>query len=110
MRSVDAGHTWTVAAWVPSLSAPARPGSLARQDAVTIAAGSPEVLWLATPNTVTESTDGGVTWSQPLVNPQGTFGQFDAQSSTHAWLLAPDAGLWHTTDGTTWRPVGGTAT
>jgi photosystem II stability/assembly factor-like uncharacterized protein len=68
------------------------------------------MLWLATPNTVTGSTDGAVTWSQSLVNPQGTFGQFDAQSSTQAWLLAPDAGLWHTTDGTTWRPVGGTAT
>lgn len=110
MHSADAGQTWTVAASVPSLSAPARPGSLARQDAVAIAAGSPEVLWLATPNTVTESTDGGVTWSQSLVNPQGTFGQFDVQSSTHAWLLAPNAGLWHTTDGTSWRPVGGTAT
>jgi hypothetical protein len=47
---------------------------------------------------------------QSLFSPQGTFGQFDVQSSTHAWLLAPDAGLWHTTDGTTWRPVGGTAT
>jgi hypothetical protein len=110
MRSVDAGQTWTVAASVPNLAAPARPGSLARQDAVAIVAGSPEMLWLATPNTVTGSTDGGVTWSQSLFNPQGTFGQFDVQSSTHAWLLAPDAGLWHTTDGTTWRPVGGTAT
>jgi hypothetical protein len=110
MRSADAGQTWTVAASVTSLSAPARPGSLARQDAVAIAAGSPEVLWLATPNTVTESTDGGVTWSQSLFNPQGTFGQFDVQSSTHAWLLAPNAGLWHTTDGTTWRPAGGPAT
>jgi hypothetical protein len=77
---------------------------------VAIAAGSPEVLWLATPNTVTESTDGGVTWSQSLFNPQGTFGQFDVLSSTHAWLLAPGAGRWHTADGTTWRPVGGTAT
>ena len=109
MRSADAGQTWTVAASVPSLSAPARPGSLARQDAVTIAAGSPELLWLATPNTVTESTDGGVTWSQSLFNPQGTFGQFDVQSSSHAWLLAPDAGLWHTTNGTNWRPVGSPA-
>ena len=108
MRSVDAGRTWTIAASVPSLSVPVRPGSLARQDAAAIAAGSPEVLWLATANTVTESTDGGMTWSQSLFNPQGTFGQFSVQSSTNAWLLAPDAGLWHTTDGTTWRPVGGT--
>jgi photosystem II stability/assembly factor-like uncharacterized protein len=109
MRSVDAGQSWTVAASIPSLAAPVRPGSLARQDAAAIAAGSAGVLWLATPNTLTLSTDGGVTWTQSAFNPQGTFGQFDVQSSTHAWLLAPNAGLWRTTDGTTWRPVGGTA-
>lgn len=109
MHSVDAGRTWTVAASVPSLTAPPRPGSLSRQDAIAIAASSPEVLWLATANTVTESTDGGVTWRQSLFNPQGAFGQFDVQSTTHAWLLAPNAGLWRTTDGTTWRPVGGAA-
>ena len=49
-----------------------------------------------------------MTWSQSLFNPQGTFGQFSVQSGTHASLLAPDTGLWHTTDGTTWRPVSGT--
>ena len=108
MRSPDGGQTWTVAASVPSLTAPVRPGSLSRQDGAVIAAGSAEVLWLATPNTLTESTDGGVTWRQSLVNPQGTFGQFDVLSSTQAWLLAPNAGLWRTTDGTTWHLVGGT--
>ena len=107
MHSVDAGQIWTVAASVPSLVAPVRPGSLSRQDAVAIAAGSAEVLWLATPNTLAESTDGGVTWKQTLVNLQGTFGQFDVLSSTHAWMLAPDAGLWQTADGTTWHSVGG---
>jgi photosystem II stability/assembly factor-like uncharacterized protein len=109
MRSADAGQTWTVAASVRSLSAPIRPGSLSRQDGAVIAAGSAGVLWLATPNTLTESTDAGATWKQSLFNAQGTFGQFDVQSRTHAWLLAPNAGLWHTTDGTTWHLVGGTA-
>jgi hypothetical protein len=42
-----------------------------------------------------------------LSNPQGTFGQFDVQSSTHAWLLAPNAGLWHTANETTWHSLGG---
>jgi photosystem II stability/assembly factor-like uncharacterized protein len=108
MHSVDTGQSWTVAASVPSLVAPVRPGSMSRQDAVAIAAGSAEVLWLATPNTLAQSTDGGATWKQTLVNPQGTFGQFDVLSSTHAWMLAPDAGLWQTADGTTWHSVGGT--
>lgn len=106
MRSVDGGQTWTVAASIPSLTEPVRPGALPRQDATAIAADSSDVLWIATPNTVWDSTDGGVTWRQALFNEQGAFGQFDVQSGTLAWLLAPDAGLWHTTDGTTWRPVG----
>lgn len=109
MRSADAGRTWTVAASELSLSAPASPGSLARQDAVAIAAASPEALWLATPNTVTQSTDGGATWSRALFNPQGALSQFDVESATDAWVLAPNAGLWHTTDGVTWRSVGGAA-
>ena len=109
MRSAVAGQTWTVAASVPSLSAPIRPGSLPRQDAAAITAGSAEVLWLATPNSVTVSTDGGARWRQAISSPQGTFGQFDVQFSTQAWLLAPDAGLWHTADGTTWHSVGGVA-
>jgi hypothetical protein len=109
MHSADAGQTWTVAASILSLSAPVRQGSLARQDAAAIAAGSARVLWLATPNTLTESTDGGMTWAQTAFNSQGTFGQFDVLSSTRAWLLAPNAGLWRTTNGTTWRQVGGTA-
>jgi hypothetical protein len=108
MHSVDAGLTWTVAASVRSLVEPVRAGSLPRQDAVAIAAGSAEVLWLATPNSLAESTDGGATWKQTLVNPQGTYGQFDVLSGTHAWLLAPNAGLWQTADGTTWHTVGGT--
>jgi hypothetical protein len=109
MRSVDAGRTWTVAASVPSLAAPVRPGSLSRQDAVAIAAGAAGVLWLATPNTLSESTDGGVTWEQTLANLQGAFGQFDVLSSTRAWLLEPNAGLWRTTDGITWHSISGTA-
>lgn len=109
MRSVDGGRTWTVAASIPSLAEPVRPGALPRQDATAIAAGSSELLWIATPNTVWDSTDGGVTWHQALFNEHGTFGQFDMLSGSDAWMLGPNAGLWHTTDGTTWQPVGGMA-
>jgi hypothetical protein len=109
MRSVDAGRTWTVAASIPSLAEPVGPGALPRQDAAAIAAGSSELLWIATLNTVWDSTDGGVTWHQALFNEHGTFGQFDMLSGSDAWMLGPNAGLWHTTDGTTWQPVGGMA-
>ena len=109
MRSAEGGQTWTVAASIPSLSEPVRPGALPRQDATAIAAGSPEVLWIATLNTIWDSTDGGVTWHLALFNEHGTFGQFDMLSGTDAWLLGPNAGLWHTTDGTSWQPVGAMA-
>lgn len=110
MHSADAGRTWAVASAVTSLLAPVRPGSLTRQGAVAIAAGSHVLLWLAAPNSVTESTDGGRTWSLAVASAQGTFGQFDVLSGTTAWVLAPSAGLWHTTNGITWHPVGGTQT
>jgi hypothetical protein len=47
-------------------------------------------------------------WSTAFLDPQGALGQFDVLSGTDAWLLAPGAGLWQTTDGITWRSIGGT--
>lgn len=107
MRTSDAGRTWTVVAAVTSLAAPARPGSLPYQDALGIAAGSRSELWITTPNSLAGSTDAGVTWARvPGVNPQGGFATLDVRSGDMAWVLAPGTGLWRTTDGTTWRPVG----
>ena len=107
MRSVDAGRTWTVTAAITSLASPPRAGSLPYQDGAVIAAGTPRRLWIATPNTLSLSTDGGTLWSQVGFNSAGYFGQFDVLSGTVAWLLAPGAGLWQTTDGITWRAIGG---
>lgn len=107
MRTSDAGRTWTVVAAATSLNAPARPGSLPYENAVSIAAGSPRRLWITTPNGLAESSNAGVTWaSVPGVRPQGTFATLDVWSAAAAWMLAPGTGLWHTTDGTTWRPLG----
>lgn len=108
MRSADAGRTWTVAAAITSLTVPPRSGSLPYQDGAVIAAGTPGRLWIATPNTLSTSGDGGTVWSRVLAGLGGYFGQFDVLSGTVAWLLAPGAGLWQTTDGLTWRPAGGT--
>ena len=107
MRSVDAGRTWTVTAAITSLASPPRAGSLPYQDGAVIAAGTPRRLWIATPNTLSLSTDGGTLWTRAGFNPEGYFGQFDVLSGTVAWLLAPGAGLWQTTDGITWRAIGG---
>jgi len=107
MRSADAGRTWTVAAAITSLAAPPRAGSLPYQDGAVIAAGTPRRLWIATPNTLSLSTDGGTLWSRAGFNPGGYFGQFDVLSGTAAWMLAPGAGLWQTTDGISWHVIGG---
>jgi hypothetical protein len=42
-----------------------------------------------------------------LANSGGYFGLFDVLADTVAWLLAPGAGRWPTTDGTSWQAVGG---
>jgi hypothetical protein len=42
-----------------------------------------------------------------LANSGGYFGQFDVLAGIVAWLLAPGAGLWRITDGTSWQAVGG---
>ena len=107
LRSTDAGRTWTVAA-TAVLSDPPQPGSLPLQDGAVIAASPAGRLWIATPNTLNVSTDGGARWSRVVVNPGGYFGQFDVLSGTAAWLLAPGGGLWQTTDAARWHAVGGT--
>jgi hypothetical protein len=107
MRSVDAGQTWTVAAAITSLASPPRAWSLPYQDGAVIAAGTPRRLWIATPNTLSLSQDGGTLWSRVGFNPGGHLGQFDVLSGTVAWMLAPGDGLWQTTDGITWHAIGG---
>jgi hypothetical protein len=105
-RSTDAGRTWTLVSAIVSLASPRRAGSLPYQDGAVIAAGSPHRLWIVTPNTISVSTNGGAFWSTTMLDPQGSLGQFDVLSGTLAWVLAPGAGLWQTTNGITWRPVG----
>jgi hypothetical protein len=105
-RSTDGGRTWTVVSAFASPSGAARPGALPAGDGMTIAAASPDLLWIATFNALSVSTDGGACWSMIPVNPLGASGQFDVLPGTAAWLLAPGAGLWQTTSGTTWRELG----
>lgn len=104
-RSLNAGRTWSVVSAITSLTAPARPGSLPYQDFITMAAAAPDRLWIVTPNTLSGSQDGGVTWTRLLMNPQGYSGQLDLWSGAVAWLLVPGAGLWGTSDGVSWHEI-----
>jgi hypothetical protein len=107
MQTLDAGQIWNTVASVTSLIPPIPPGSLEVGEVSAMAAGSPSRLWLASPNTLTESIDGGAVWTEvPGVNQEGYGGLFDVWSGSRAWLLAPGEGLWATTNGTTWHALG----
>lgn len=107
LRSTDAGRTWTTTSAVTALDRPLPADSLPRAPIYAIAATSSRV-WLALDNGPAESADGGKTWALAAGAAQGSgWTSFDVWSATRAWLLDPGSGLWQTTDGTTWRRIGG---
>jgi hypothetical protein len=109
MATADAGRSWHTIAALTSILVSPQPGSLPSQEVAAIAAGSPSRLWVATANELAQSSDGGATWTFiPRVNPQGGPPQFDVLSPRQAWLLAAGTGLWATSNGTTWHPIGAT--
>lgn len=105
LRSTDSGRMWTTVSEVPSLQALPVSRSLTRADTSNVAAASPRLLWAASANVLTESTDGGRQWRHvPAVHLRsGDLASFDTWSPTRSWLLDPGSGLWSTTDGTTWH-------
>jgi photosystem II stability/assembly factor-like uncharacterized protein len=106
LHTPDAGRTWSIASQVTSLTAPAHLSAISRAEPNALAAGSRTRLWLAGWNSMTESEDGGTTWTDVAgVNPEGAPATFDVLSPTHAWLLAPGLGLWRTTDGRHWQEL-----
>lgn len=108
LQSTDGGSAWTTVSEVPNLQTPLPAGSLTAADTNNLSTASPTLLWLASSNQLTESTDGGHHW-QPVpsvkLHGQGIQATFDVYSPTRAWMLAPLTALWSTTDGTTWRQV-----
>lgn len=108
LQSTDRGSTWTTVSEVPNLQTPLPAGSLTTADTNNLSAASPTLLWLASADQLTESTDSGRLW-RPVpsvkLHGQGTLATFDVCSPTLAWVLAPLTALWSTTDGTTWRQV-----
>lgn len=108
LQSTDAGLTWRTISAAPSLTQRPRPGSLPLEEPSALAVGSPTRLWLSLTNDLAESNDGGHRWTSVsgVVNTGGYASVLDVLSTSHAWLLAPGAGLWRTTNGQHWSPVG----
>jgi photosystem II stability/assembly factor-like uncharacterized protein len=73
----------------------------------TLAAGSRTRLWLSLTNGMAESNDGGRHWTglPNAFDPGGWSTELSVLDASHAWLLAPGAGLWRTRDGVHWQAV-----
>lgn len=108
LRTTDAGATWHTVSAVTSLIHTPPAGSIPLAEPSALAAGSSNRLWLSVTNGLAETDDGGKTWTNvPTVfNVGGWSTTLSVLNATHAWLLAPGAGLWSTTDGEHWEPIG----
>jgi photosystem II stability/assembly factor-like uncharacterized protein len=124
-RSHDGGATWTLAsaANVRVLSGGVTlraPGTLPAQGYVSpyslghdnLAVLTPSVAWLFPDRTgVFRTNDGGRSWRRvvPLARAGlvvGASGNVVFVDATHGWVCETGAGLWRTTDGTTWTRLG----
>jgi hypothetical protein len=107
LKSTDAGQTWRTASAATSLTRRPHPGSIPFQEPSALAAGSKTRLWLSLTNGFAESNDGGQRWTNvpQAFDPGGWETVIDDFSASHAWVLAPGAGMWRTNDGLDWRPI-----
>ena len=107
LRSTDDGRTWATVSAVTTLTQPPPSGTISAAEPSALAATSSDQLWLSLQNGLAGSRDGGTLWADVMgVNSEGFTTRLDVLSSSHVWLLAPGAGLWHTTDGAHWSALG----
>jgi len=105
--STDGGSSWQVRSSVADLSKPQPSTAIPRMEPNGLIATTDLKLWMGLQNGFATSGDGGRHWSYARnVNPQGEPLIFDVVSPTQVYALAPGAGLWRTTDGTTWTAIG----
>jgi hypothetical protein len=123
-RSADGGITWTRTAAATGLGTPAPsasdPNALPLAGYVApfsvghrnLAVASPTTAWIYPSRaTLYETIDGGSEWaSVPGLDTAGfgTGGAGDVTfvSATQGWICAYGVGLWHTSDGVHWSPLG----
>ncbi len=109
LRTTNAGIRWTTVSAAPSLTPPPAPESITLEEPSALAAGSANRLWLALVNGLQESENGGRSWSMTppaAIDPNGWMSTISVLDARHAWVLAPGAGLWRTTDGHDWQTIG----
>jgi len=123
-RSSDGGLTWSLVAQttpfagapplppgvgILSLSGYVAPYSIGHKNLNVLSAS---LAWLfPTRGNVVATTDGGASWMAVASLEEGSFGSgapgnLTFTSSTKGWITELGVGLWHTTDGTTWLPLG----
>ena len=123
-RSGDGGSTWSLVAHTATFAGepPSAPGvgslplsgyvapySIGHKNLNVL---SSNLAWLfPTRGSVIETTDGGASWAPVASLAQDSFGSgapgnLTFTSSTDGWVAELGVGLWHTTDGTTWLPLG----
>ena len=123
-RSRDGGQTWSLEAAATGLgtppppSVPSDPLPLAGYVAPftvghhNLAVASPAAAWLFPSRAALYATsDGGVSWDQvPELAAAGFAGGGEGDitflSPTDGWICAYGIGLWQTTDGIHWHPLG----
>lgn len=123
-RSSDGGLTWSLAAGSTGFGSPPAPvpgeGVLSSAGYVApyavghknLAVVSPAAAWLAPDRSgVLRTVDGGRTWTPVAGLARAGFtggapGAVTFISATQGWICQAGVGLWHTTNGTTWSPLG----
>jgi photosystem II stability/assembly factor-like uncharacterized protein len=108
LQSRNSGRTWRVVSAVSSLTRKPPPGSIPVAEPSALAAGSTKRVWLSATNSLAESDDGGRIWNDvaSAFDPGGWSTVISVLDARHAWLLAPGAGMWSTTDGVHWKATG----
>ena len=123
-RSSDGGLTWVLSASATGLGTPPPPASLPNSLPLggyvapfsighkNLAVAGPTTAWLKPMGaSLYKTSDGGRSWSAvPDLETEGidSSGQGNVTfiSATQGWICAYGVGLWHTSNGINWAPLG----